>query len=210
MGISTAIVTATAGAIIGGGWVVGHMPTPVSTVAVSGIASKADTYAVDNVHSSVLFKVGYMGVANFYGRFNQVSGEYTIDLEDMSACSLDVTIAASSVDSNNADRDKHLRGADFFSAKEFPQIRFVATGFESMPDGTIQMSGELTLRGVTKTTSATLEWLGDRADPRGGHRSGFDAALAVTRSDFGVNYGIDNGALGDDVEVTIALTGMRQ
>ena len=208
MGINAALLAAGAMMLSGSlGW---HAPAPAAPTLDIGVSRQVDVYAVDNMHSSVIFKVGYMGVANFYGRFNEITGEYSIDPDDMSACSLDVTVGVGSVDTNNDDRNKHLRGADFFSAKEFPEMRFVATGFQSMSDGTIEMSGELTLRGVTKDTSATLEWLGDRDDPRGGHRSGFEAALSITRSDFGVNYGVDNGLLGDEVEITIALTGMRQ
>jgi len=209
MGINAAVLAA-AGTIIFSSSLAGYLPTTATSTEAIETVTRADTYTVDNMHSSVIFKVGYMGVANFYGRFNEVSGEYTIDPEDMSACALDVTIDVSSVDTNDEDRNKHLRGAAFFSAKEFPEMRFVAAGFQSMRDGTIAMSGELTLRGITKNTSATLEWLGDAEDPRGGHRSGFEATLSITRSDYGVNYGLDNGTLGDEVEITIALSGMRQ
>ncbi len=172
--------------------------------------SRADAFGVDATHSSVVFKVGYMGVTNFYGSFEQVAGEYAIDLENPSASMLDVAVKAESIDSNNDGRDKHLRGGDFFSAKEFPEIRFVGKSFEAAGESTIKVTGELTLRGVTQEETAVLEWIGGREDPRGGFRSGFEAVLEINRSDYGVSYGVENGALGDKTTITVAITGMRQ
>ncbi|MGP1272799.1 MAG: YceI family protein [Phycisphaerales bacterium] len=181
-----------------------------ATPQAQASTTRAGTFDVDAVHSSVVFKVGYMGVANFYGRFNEVEGTYSIDLENPSNSELDVTIPAESIDSNSEGRDRHLRGADFFSTKEFPTIRFVGNEFEAAGENTLRVTGDLTLRGVTQPVTVDLQWLGERPDPRGGVRSGFEAVFTIDRSDFGVSYGVDNGALGDATTVTVALTGMRQ
>lgn len=204
------VVLAAFGAAILGGSMVGFNSNVNAGDAAMFATTRADAFGVDATHSSVLFKVGYMGVTNFYGRFGQVAGEYAIDLENPSNSILNVAVKTESVDSNNADRDKHLRGADFFSAKEFPEIRFVGKSFEAVGDNTIKVTGDLTLRGVTQEETATLEWMGGREDPRGGYRSGFEAVLEIDRSDYGVSYGVENGALGDKTTITVALTGMRQ
>jgi len=184
--------------------------SPFSAETTFAPTSRADAYAVDATHSSVVFKVGYMGVTNFYGSFEEVAGEYAIDLANPSASTLDIAVTTESVDSNNDGRDKHLRGADFFSAKEFPQIRFVGKTFEAAGENKIRVTGDLTLRGVTREETTVLEWIGDREDPRGGYRSGWEAVLEIDRSNYGVSYGVDNGALGDRTAITVAITGMRQ
>lgn len=203
-----ALILAAAGATALGGAMIAL--SPVAPEAGFAPTSRADAFAVDGTHSSVVFKVGYMGVANFYGMFEQVAGEYAIDLENPSASTLDVAVMTESVDSNNEGRDKHLRGADFFSAKEFPEIRFVGKTFEAAGENKIKVTGDLTLRGVTQEETATLEWLGGREDPRGGFRSGWEATLEIDRSEYGVSYGVDNGALGDTTTIVVAITGMRE
>jgi polyisoprenoid-binding protein YceI len=209
MGINAAVFAA-AGTIIMGGLMVGTMPSTTPSSVISEAASQAESYGVDGLHSSVVFKLGYMGVTNFYGRFNEVSGEYVIDLDSPSNSMLEISVKANSVDSNSENRDKHLKGGDFFSAQEFPEISFVGQTFEAAGDHTLKVTGELTLKGVTKTESTILEWMGDRADPRGGQRSGWEAKIFINRSDYGVDYGIENGALGDGVELTVAITGMQK
>ncbi|MEM1071240.1 MAG: YceI family protein [Planctomycetota bacterium] len=179
-------------------------------VAAAESRVAAAEYVVDAAHSSVLFKVDYQNVVPFYGRFNQVQGTYTIDFENPSSSAIDVTIPTESIDSNNAGRDDHLRGPDFFSAREFPTISFVGTSFESVDEDTMNVEGNLTLRGVTKPVSVELNWGGEGNDFRGGTRSGFEAVMTFDRSDFGVNYGVDNGVLGDATTVTVALTGMQR
>lgn len=204
------VVLAAVGAAALGGVMVGFQGNPNAGDPALLATSRADAFAVDATHSSVVFKVGYMGVTNFYGRFNQVAGEYAIDPANPSASVLNIAVKTESIDSNNQGRDKHLRGADFFSAKEFPEIRFVGTGFESAGENKIKVTGDLTLRGATRTETAVLEWIGGREDPRGGFRSGWEATLEIDRSNYGVNYGIENGALGDRTTIVVAITGMRQ
>lgn len=205
-----AVILATLGAAGLGGAMVGFQGNPNAGDASVYTTSRADAYSVDATHSSVVFKVGYMGVTNFYGVFEEVAGEYAIDLANPSASTLDVAVKTESVDSNNDGRDKHLTGADFFSAKEFPDIRFVGKTFEAAGENKVKVTGDLTLRGVTREETTVLEWIGDREDPRGGYRSGWEATLEIDRSNYGVNYGIENGALGDRTSITVAITGIRE
>lgn len=204
------LVLAAVGSAALGGGMIGFSSNPNAADLAVFEVSRAGAYAVDDTHSSVVFKIGYMGVTNFYGSFERVGGEYAIDLENPSSSSLDIAVKAESVNSNNDGRDKHLRGADFFSAKEFPEIRFVGTGFESAGENKVKVTGDLSFHGVTREETTVLEWIGDRADPRGGHRSGWEAVIEINRSDYGVNYGIENGALGDKTTITVAITGMQQ
>ncbi|MEO1582975.1 MAG: YceI family protein [Planctomycetota bacterium] len=200
---------ATAGVVTLGGALLSTVgladPTPTAAATADG-----ETYQIDSGHSGVVFKVGYMGVSTFYGRFNNVSGSYQLDYDNPSQSSIDIRIDAASVDTANAGRDEHLRGADFFSAKEFPEISFVGEQFESVDADTLRVTGDLTMRGVTESITVEIDWMGDREDPRGGYRSGIDSSMTINRSDFGVNYGVATGALGDETTIMIGLTGTRR
>lgn len=211
MKLSTTLLTVvglTAGMSVGGA-LLSKAGLTDPTPAVSASAS-ADTFDIDGLHSYVVFKVGYMGVSDFWGRFNSVSGTYSLDFDDPSNSVVDISIDAASVDTANQGRDDHLRGADFFSAKEFPAITFTGTAFEKVDADTIRVTGDLTLRGVTKSVAVDIDWTGAREDPRGGFRSGISSTMTISRSDFGVNYGVATGALGEEVTMMAGITGMRK
>lgn len=208
MKLTTALFAAVAGMTAGGALLAAagfEDPTPKAAASAG-----ADMYEVDGLHSSVVFRVGYMGVSNFYGRFNGVSGTYQLDFANPSESSINISIDTASIDTANEGRDKHLRGPDFFSAKEFPTVTFTGTSFEGVDSDTIRVTGDLNLRGVTKQVTVEIDWVGDRPDPRGGYRSGFDTTLTIDRSEFGVSYGVDVGVLGDKTDIMIGLTGMKQ
>ncbi|MEO1715622.1 MAG: YceI family protein [Planctomycetota bacterium] len=207
MKLTTALLAA-AGLTMGGSLLTAvglEDPTPRAAASAG-----ADMYEVDGLHSSVVFRVGYMGVSNFYGRFNDVSGTYQLDFDNPSQSSIDITIDTASIDTNNEGRDKHLRGPDFFSAKEFPTISFTGTSFEAVDSNTIRVTGDMNVRGTTQEVTVDIDWIGDRPDPRGGYRSGIDTTLTIARSDFGVNYGVDVGVLGDNTDIMIGITGMKK
>ncbi|MEL6797939.1 MAG: YceI family protein [Planctomycetota bacterium] len=207
MKLTTALLAA-AGLTMGGSLLTAvglEDPTPRASASAG-----ADMYEVDGLHSSVVFRVGYMGVSNFYGRFNDVSGTYQLDFDNPSQSSINITIDTASIDTNNEGRDKHLRGPDFFSAKEFPTISFTGTTFEAVDSNTIRVTGDMNVRGTTQEVTVDIDWIGDRPDPRGGYRSGIDTMLRIARSDFGVNYGVDVGVLGDETDIMIGITGMKK
>lgn len=171
---------------------------------------EAVKYKVDNVHSSVVFKIKHMGVSNFYGRFNKIEGEYTWDGSKPETSTISVTIDAGSIDSNSQARDQHLKNADFFNVKEFPEITFKSTGLTKKGEGW-ELAGDLTLLGKTRPVTAKFVFLGEKdGGERFGYRSGFDAMFSFKRSDFGMNYGVENGALGDEVGIIVGIEGIRQ
>jgi polyisoprenoid-binding protein YceI len=170
----------------------------------------ADNYKIDPVHSCVRFRVKHLGVSYMYGRFNDVSGDMTIDSEDAKKSSINVTIKAKSVYTNDEGRDKHLRGPDFFSAKEFPVITFKSTKIKKSGKHALKVTGDLTLHGVTKSITVKLEHVGEGDNPRFGYRSGYETTFTIKRSDYGMGYMAGNGMLGDEVRVEISIEGMRK
>lgn len=171
--------------------------------------TEATTFKIDGVHSSVVYKIKHAGVSHFWGRFNKVEGSFTWDGSKPEAATFDISIPADSIDSANSGRDNHLKNPDFFNTKEFPTITFKSKGLEKSGDGWT-LKGELTLLGQTKPVSAKFNFLGERdAGPRMGYRAGFDAEFTIKRSDFGMKYGIENGALGDDVTIIVGIAGTK-
>lgn len=166
-------------------------------------------YTIDALHTSVVFKIQRTNGAPFYGTFKKVAGSFTIDPANLSASLLDVTIPVESIDSNSDGRDKHLKGADFFSAAEFPDLTFKSTSFTKTGDNRYEIVGDLTARGVTKPV--TLKALQTGAGPAGGGGGialGFDITFSLKRSDFGIAYGPK--VLGDEITVMVGLEGLKK
>jgi polyisoprenoid-binding protein YceI len=165
-------------------------------------------YDVDPVHSAIIFRVKHLGVSHFYGRINGPYGEFRFNPDDAGQCALDVKVKAKDVDTNNPNRDGHIKSADFFNAKQFPEIAFKSTAFTPSGDGTYKVTGDLTLHGVTRRISVNLEHVGTAELPRFGHRCGFSTTFTISRSDFGIGY-MPEG-LGDDVTLMIGLEGKKK
>lgn len=177
-----------------------------ATTSTTLEASAGELYNFDSVHSCALFRVQHLGAGQFIGRFNELEGSFTFDGTGDSPPTFDVAIPIASVDTNNGRLDGHLKNADFFNAVEFPKMTFKSTSAAKTGDRTWNVTGELTMVGVTKTVTAAVEWTGT-ATMRD-KRSGFEAIFTVKRSDFGVMYGVQNGALGDDTRVTVSMEGV--
>lgn len=181
-----------------------HAPAPASTQSQTATdASAPREYKVDSVHSRALFRVQHLGSGMFWGRFNDVGGTFTCAPGTADGLKFNVVIKTESVDSGVEKLDQHLRAEDFFAVKDFPEMSFVSTSARKTGDNTYDVAGDLTLHGVTKPIVAKLEYTGGR-----GARAGFEATFAIKRSDFGMKYGVDNGALGDEVRVVVALEGI--
>lgn len=180
----------------------------VALGAVSGLTALAssasgtpETFSIDAVHSSAIFRVQHMGAGPFYGRFNQVEG--TIVFDGNNALEMDVTIATDSVDTGNERLDGHLKGPDFFNAKEFPKMTFKSSSVAKAGGKKYDVSGDLTIHGVTKSVTVGVEWIGT-ADKGRGKRCGFEAIFTIKRSDYGMPFGTDGG-LADETKVIVAL-----
>ena len=167
------------------------------------------TWQVDPVHSTALFRVTHLGAGAFWGRFNEPTGEISWDHTGEACPEFDVTIPISSVDSGNSKLDAHLRSMDFFNQPEFPDMTFKSTGCTPDGENRWDMSGDLTLLGQTKPVTVKLERIGT-ADMGRGMRSGFEATFTIKRSDHGMNWGVENGAVGDSIRVIVSLEVIRQ
>jgi polyisoprenoid-binding protein YceI len=176
----------------------------VASPVASPVASDAQTWRVDGLHSSVIFSIRHMGVCDFYGAMKQVAGLIVIDPADAGSGSVELTIQADSVDTRNSKRDQHAMSPDFLNAKEFPEIGFKSTKITAAGEGKWALEGEVTLHGVTKTVSVTAEQTG-MAEGRGGKGkvAGFECRFEFKRSD----YGMDNllESLGDEVGVIVSV-----
>jgi polyisoprenoid-binding protein YceI len=176
----------------------------VALMQEGGLAT--GTYAIDGVHSSTLFRILHNRVANFYGRFNQIEGSLTWGGEDLSKAKVSVTIPMESVDTNDAKRDEHLRGPDFFNVRRFPKMTFVSTKVEGTPKA-LQITGTLSLHGVEKELTIPASFTGF-AETKFGDRAGFEAKFQIDRTEFGIDAYPDN--LGATVDITIALETIKK
>jgi polyisoprenoid-binding protein YceI len=169
--------------------------------APAPVAAGPEAWAVDPVHSSLLFKIQHGGVSNFYGVFKEFSGNISMDA-DLSKSTVAFTVQTASVDTRNAKRDQDLTAPDFFSTKEFPTIEFKSSKIEKDGDGW-NVTGKLTLHGVTKDVTAKVTQTG-KATGKHGDVAGYEAHFSVKRSDFGMTAGVKEGMVGDQVDLTLA------
>lgn len=176
-------------------------------VACGASARAADTYTVDLVHSSVSFMTAHAGISKIHGRFNDFSGTFKLDAADPTKSSYFLSIKIDSVDTNNAKRDEHLRAPDYFNAKQFPTMTFQSTKVKKV-DGGLDVTGDLTLHGITKQVVVPLRG-GKMAEfPKGKMRVGYEASLTIQRSQFDVKEALE--ALGDDVFITIGVEAVKE
>jgi polyisoprenoid-binding protein YceI len=173
----------------------------------------ADTYSIDKNHSEASFQVRHF-VTNVRGKFDDFSGTINLDPKNPGASSVDFTINATSIDTGNADRDKHLRSDDFFAVDKYPQITFKSTSIKpSKQKDTYDVTGNLTMRGVTKQVTIPVQLLGFAKDPWGNQRAGFSLATTLNRQDYGIkwNKALDQGGymLSDDVNIAINIEAVK-
>jgi len=174
----------------------------------AGSALAADTYEIDGAHSQVIFKVKHLGVSYQYGRFNDISGQVVYDEKNPAKSSVEISIKAQSADTANEKRDTHLKGPDFFNAAQFPLLTFKSKSVKKTQENAFEVTGDLTVKGVTKPLTFNFTRTGAGPDPWGKYRSGGEAAFAIRRSDFGITYMPD--ALGDEVQLLLTFEGVRK
>ncbi len=175
-----------------------------AATAAPSLAVAAD-YEVDAGHSAVLFGATHFGAGITFGRFNDFKGTYTADGDTLSDLSLEIQVA--SVDSNIDKRDDHLRGPDFFNAPEFPVITFKSTKVAKNAKGW-DVTGDLTMHGVTQTVTLPVEKVGEGPDPWGGYRYGFISRFDVSRSAYGITH-MSEG-IGDTIQMIVSLEGKKK
>jgi len=191
------------------------LATAVMTAALafgSMGAAKAETkhYVIDTdgAHAFIQFKINHLGFSWLLGRFNDFNGEFSYNPDDPSAASITVNINPASIDSNHAERDRHLRGEDFLHVSKYREATFVSTGFEEKGDGKAVLHGNLTLRGVTRPISIDVTHIGHGTDPWGGYRRGFEGRTTLALKDFGIDY--DLGPASREVELFLSIEGIRK
>lgn len=167
----------------------------------------AGDYTVDPVHSTALFRVQHAGAGQFWGRFNDVNGNVTYTPDKQEHFSFDIDIDLESVDSGNEKLDQHLKSPDFFNAKEFEKMTFKSTEVERLGQNVWDVTGDLTLNGVTKKVIAVVRFTGTAELM--GRRAGFEAEFDIKRSDFEHNYGIEKGVLGDRTRVVVGIEAVK-
>lgn len=203
----TTIAILGAGGALGG---LGLMNERGSSATASRVATESvAAYTVDPVHTNVIFKIRHAGVSNFYGRFNEISGNIEFDGEDFTSAEMSFEIPVKSVDTNSSTRDGHLRNAEFFNERQFPTISFESTGVKEVSEGVYELKGKLTLMGETKVIRATV------TDVRTGTFRdnpvmGFEARFTIERAEYGITKYVaddrsDDGPLGNTVEIVVAV-----
>ncbi|MDO6563802.1 YceI family protein [Amphritea sp. 1_MG-2023] len=179
------------------------------TILASSITSaQAADYVIDTGHAFINFRIQHLGYSWLEGRFNEFSGQFSYDAEQPEASKIAVTIKTPSIDSNHAERDKHLRGDDFLAVKAFPEAKFVSSSFTPASDGSAVLSGNLTLHGVTKTIDIQVSKVGEGKDPWGGYRAGFSGTAQLNLKDFDINYNL--GPASESVYLDLNIEGVRQ
>jgi len=185
------------------------------SAVVMGMALTAGTvsaaeYEIDTkgAHAFIQFKISHLGYSWLLGRFNDFSGNFTFDEKQPEASKVSVTIDTASVDSNHAERDKHLRAEDFLYVSKFPQAKFESTEVKYEGDDKATIKGKLTLRGVTKDIEIDAERIGGGKDPWGGYRQGFAGTTSFKLKDFGIPMNL--GPASEEVEMFLSVEGIRK
>lgn len=174
----------------------------------------AGSWTIDAAHSRVGFSTRHAMVARVRGAFNEVSGEVHLDPEAFDQSTVRVVINAASIDTRQADRDEHIRSADFLDVEQFPEITFVSNSIDEISDENFIVAGELTIRGISRPVSVPLELLGVESDPSGALRAGLEGTRRIDRRDWGVTWNtpLDSGGVlvSDKITLEFELSLVKQ
>ena len=175
-----------------------------------GSTSQAADYLIDTkgAHAFIQFHIKHLGYSWLTGRFNRFEGEFSYDENNPDAAQVTVTIDTASVDSNHAERDKHLRDEDFLDVDRYPEARFVSTSYRALGDDKGELRGDLTLHGVTRPILIDVTHIGAGPDPWGGYRRGFEGRTSFALADFGITR--DLGPASQTVHLWLGVEGIVQ
>jgi polyisoprenoid-binding protein YceI len=171
------------------------------------------TWNIDLSHSAIHFSARHMVVSKTRGKFAKFSGAIQFDPADLTKGTVNVEIDPASVDTGDAQRDGHLKSGDFFEVEKFPKASFKSTKVVEKGEGKLQITGDLTLRGVTRPVVLDASYEGSGKDPWGGERAGFTATTTINRTDFGVSFNkaLETGGLlvGEKVELQLEVEAIK-
>lgn len=181
----------------------------VSSMVLPSLAQAAD-YIVDKAgaHAFIQFKIKHLGYSWLLGRFNDFDGTFSYDKDNPEASQIAIVIKTASIDSNHAERDKHLRNEDFLETDKYPEATFNSTRYEVVDDNNGILTGEFSFHGVTKTISFPVEKIGEGPDPWGGYRVGFSGTTSLKLTDYGIDYNL--GPASTHVDLELHIEGIRQ
>jgi polyisoprenoid-binding protein YceI len=181
----------------------------LGSMIFAGQAMAAD-YAIDTKgqHAFVNFKISHLGYSWLWGTFKEFDGKFSFDPAKPEESSINVTLQTASVDSNHAERDKHIRSGDFLNVSNHPTATFESTSVKSTGEGTADVTGNLTLNGVTKPVVIAAKFIGEGEDPWGGYRAGFEGMTTVKLKDFDIK--MDLGPASQTVDLIFSVEGIRQ
>ncbi|MFQ7900148.1 hypothetical protein BSR09_07510 [Stutzerimonas degradans] len=181
----------------------------LGSALLAGQAMAAD-YVIDKQgqHAFVNFKISHLGYSWLWGTFKDFDGTFSFDAAKPEASKVSVTLKTASLDSNHAERDKHLRSEDFLNVAKHPTATFESTSVKSTGEGTADITGNLTLNGVTKPVVIAAKFLGEGDDPWGGYRAGFEGSTTLKLKDFDIK--MDLGPASQTVDLIISVEGVRQ
>jgi polyisoprenoid-binding protein YceI len=188
----------------------------LSLALIIGLSSAntqaAEEYTIDTkgMHAFVTFKVKHLGFSWLQGQFNKFSGQFTYDETNPSNNKVDLIIDISRLDSNHAERDKHLKSERFFDAKKYPNATFVSSSWHDLGNGKATLVGDFTLRGMTKEISIDVTQIGAGNDPWGGYRRGFEGTTTLKLSDYNMKESNILGPLAEDIHIWLSIEGIRQ
>jgi polyisoprenoid-binding protein YceI len=185
------------------------LPDLAALIALTAAAPAraADEYTIDEARTSVYFKISQLNLSFAYARFDEVSGASTLDGDDAGKSSFTLSVKTASIDTNNKNRDDHLRSPDFFNVRQYPAMTFKSTAVKAV-DGGLEVTGDLSLHGATKSVTFPLKGGKTAGFPKGTQRTGFTTELKLKRSDYGMDKLLDS--VGDEVSISISFEGTKK
>jgi len=182
----------------------------ITLAATSSLTATAADYVIDSkgMHAAINFRIQHLGYSWLYGQFRDFSGQFSFDESNPDSGQVTVNIDTTSIDSNHAERDKHLRSDDFLAVDEYPEATFTSTSVNLDSSGNGTISGDLTLKGNTRPVTLNVTGIGAGDDPWGGYRRGFAASTELALADFGIDYNL--GPAAKNVELILSIEGVRQ
>ncbi|WP_048306049.1 YceI family protein [Halomonas sp. PR-M31] len=189
--------------------------TMIAALSVSSLLPLAQVQAADYIidkegqHAFIQFKISHLGYSYILGSFEDFSGNFSYDPEDVASSSVNVDVNVSSLNSNHAERDKHILNEDFLDASEYPTATFESTGFESTGEGEGKLTGDLTLHGVTNEITMDVTHIGGGKDPWGGYRDGFEGTTNLTLADYDIDMSKFPPVM-QELELYVVFEGIRQ
>ncbi len=159
-----------------------------TTTSAPTLADLSGTYTLDPAHTRIGFVARHAMVTKVRGQFNEFEGSAVVDADDFTKSTAQLTIQATSIDTHNEQRDGHLRSNDFLALEQYPEITFVSTGVTQTGETSLELTGDLTVRGVTNAITVPFEFEGAATDPFGNLRVGFEGSVVINRKDYGVSW----------------------